>query len=237
MSLHLRLLLSLLLTASACTKSPSPAESTSGVTGSPALRASAEPSSARTPPEPASTAPVAETAPPAQAAAAPSFEPAAPAPGGKVTNSAPWSIQFRAREMSTLHNGTDRSFWILHDTYLQPSRLEVTQPDGTIAAAFDTRATKKFDATIRKENFRQIEPNSELALFDLRVTPQGDAFELRWGPYRIGPLPPGSYQATVIWEARETQYFDDASGKKKTLEGAFVGTVRSPAVPLRLPLP
>jgi hypothetical protein len=139
--------------------------------------------------------------------------------------------------MSTLHNGTDRSFWILHDTYLQPSRLEVTQSDGTLAAVFDTRTIKKFDATIRKEKFREIQPNSELPLFQLRVTQQDGSFELRWGPFRIGPLPAGSYSATVTWEARETQYFDDASGKKVTLEGAFVGTVRSPSIPLRLPLP
>lgn len=232
MSLRLGVFLAL-LTTSACTKSPSPAGSTSAVTTSPALRASAEATPTRAPPEPEATV----TAPPAMAVAAPSSEPEVPSPGGKVTNSAALSIQFHPRGMSTLHNGTDRSFWILHENHLQPSRLEVTQSDGTLAPVFDTRTVKKFDATVRKEKFRHIEPNSELPLFELRATQQEGAFELRWGPYRIGPLPAGSYSATVIWEAREAQYFDDASGKQKTLEGAFVGTVRSPAIPLRLPLP
>lgn len=230
---RLRLLPALLITASACTKSPSPAGSTSAVTTSSALRASPEVPPTRTPPEPEATV----TSPPPIVVAAPSSEPKAPSPGGKVTNNAPLSIQFHAREMSTLHNGSDRAFFILHDNYLQPSRLEVTPSNGTPAAAFDTRSVKKFDATIRKEKFRRVEPNSDLPLFALRVTPQEGGFELRWGPFRIGPLPAGTYSASVVWEAREAQYFDDASGKNVKLEGAFVGTVRSPPIPLQLPLP
>lgn len=153
-----------------------------------------------------------------------------------MKNSTPCSIEFEASKLATLRNHSDRAFWILHDSYLQPSRLEVTQADGSLAPSFDTRATKKFDNTVRKSAFRRLDPGGELPLFQLSVSETDSAYELRWGPYRIGPLPRGKYSAAVVWEAHETHYFDEESQKKRALDGAFVGTVRSATVAFDLPL-
>ncbi len=146
-----------------------------------------------------------------------------------MPNDATWTIQFDATRMSTLHNGTQQGASVLHDTYFQPSRLEVHSLDGRLAPSFDTRANKKFDNTVRESAYRRIEGGAELPLFQLRTVERDTEFELRWGPFR-------KYSATVVWEAHETEYVD-ASGKKRTLAGVVVGTVRSPAMAFELPLP
>ncbi len=205
-----------LLGVVACAKSPASAQSTGGT-----LASAPEPADRQVLPLPPT---------------APSAEPSPTLARGNVTNDATWTIEFQASQMSTLRNGTQQGFWILHDNYLQPSLLEVRGVDGKHAPSFDTRTNKKFDNTVRQSAYRRIESGAELPLFQLRVVECDAEFELRWGPFRIGPLPAGKYSATVSWQAHETQYFDDASGQKRTLEGAFVGSVRSPATAFELPL-
>ena len=153
-----------------------------------------------------------------------------------MKNSAICTIEFEPSKVATLRNHGDRALWILHDDYLQPSRLEVKQADGSLAVTFDTRSNKKFDNTVRKSAFRRLEAGAELPLFELHSSERESAYVLEWGPYRIGPLPRGQYTATIVWESRETHYWDDDTQKKRTLEGAFVGTLRSAPVTLSLPL-
>jgi hypothetical protein len=90
----------------------------------------------------------------------------------------------------------------------------------------------KFDNTIRKEAFVRVESGGELPLFPLQIAPRAEQFELTWGPYVIGPLPPGHYLGTVIFEAREDHYFDEATRTKRRLDGAWIGTVRSVPAPI-----
>lgn len=84
--------------------------------------------------------------------------------------------------------------------------------------------------------FRRLDAGATLPLFQLEAIERGSDFELRWGPFRIGPLPRGSYTATVVWESRETHYLDEDTQKKRPQEAAFVGTLRSAATAFQLPL-
>jgi len=147
-----------------------------------------------------------------------------------------FSIELDPSKTATLKNQSGQTYFILHDAYLQPSRLEVTGADGSLAPSVDSRATKKFDNTVRKSAFRRLDAGATLPLFELEAIERESAFELRWGPFRIGPLRRGSYTATVVWDSRETHYLDEDTQKKRVQEGAFVGTVRSAAVSFRLPL-
>jgi hypothetical protein len=215
-----------LLWLDACAKGPSTAGSSSAA------------AAGELPPAPPLAS--AGAASPATGAAAVAPAPASkpepmPAPsGGTMTNDAKWTIHFDPQGISTLRNGTGRAYSVLHDSNLQPSRLEVTDAQGKVAPVFDQRSIMKFDNTVRKEAFVRIESGAELPLFPLRINPREDRFELGWGPFLIGPLPVGHYTGTVIFEAREEHYFDEATRTKKRLGDAWVGTVRSAPAPIML---
>jgi hypothetical protein len=137
--------------------------------------------------------------------------------------------------MSVARNQTARAYSVLHDQWLQPSRLEIRDTSGVLAPEIDERARMKFDNTVRKASFRRVEPGQELPLFELVTQRRGEGWELGWGPFRVGPLPAGRYTAVVVWESRVNRYFDDASSRTRVLPDALIATVRSERTPLRLP--
>jgi hypothetical protein len=153
-----------------------------------------------------------------------------------VISDSAWSIHFAPAGASALRNRTGRAYRVLHDHFLQPSRLEVTDAHGTVVPTSDERATMKFDTRARQEAFVEVGDGGELPLFQLRIEGGANRYSMAWGPFRIGPLEAGTYTATVIFEARRDRGFDEAQGKDVPIKDAWIGSVRSAPLTLRLPL-
>jgi len=146
------------------------------------------------------------------------------------------TIEFEPTSRSVLRNQTRRAYWVLHDTMLQPSQLELRDAQGAVVPGFDERATAKFDNTVRKSAFREVVAGGELPLFELRAIQHDELWELRWGPFIYPGLRAGNYTGVVVFESLVHQYFDEETRTKHELSNAWLGTARSDAVAFRLPL-
>lgn len=153
-----------------------------------------------------------------------------------MSHAAAFTIEFKPRGISVLRNGTARTYSVLHSSNLQPSRLEVRDAQGNLVPSFDARARRKFDNTVEKSAFREVNPGGELPLFELVAIQHDALWELRWGPFSMTGLRPGDYTAIVVFESRVDHYFDAESGTRRELPNVWLGTARSEPVGFRLPL-
>jgi hypothetical protein len=250
----LSLLLAALLVA-ACAAPASPAREHAAQTSAstpPSLAASIAPS-ARAPTSlaPSATAPAASIAPSATAPPSP-----APTDTADVNNSdpleagsppnPPWSgpppFELRLRVTTepdpmlevTLRNKSSRPQRFLHDSYLQPSQLELISPRGRAIEAFDGRAAMKFDTSVHAWMFQELGPGKEAAVYYTKIVPAEGGHEVYWGPYELRNLAPGTYLARVVWRSEVDTYLDDANDSRR-LRGVWKGTVTSNWVKFRIP--
>ena len=186
--------------------------------------------------KPASTATTQGGAGSDSRSAAPLAPPPEPAARSQsMPSDAPVLLEWSATGPAVLRNRSTEAFWVLHDQFLQPSALELRTSDGKLLSATDSRANKKFDNTVHRESFQRLEPGAELPLFELRVVPRGELFELKFGPFRFFSVPRGQYQARVVWESTRDRYLDPATGKLQALPGVWLGKVSSNPIELTLP--
>jgi hypothetical protein len=134
----------------------------------------------------------------------------------------------------TVRNKSSRSQRYLHDSLLQPSRLELTSPGGRAVKPFDSREIAKFDTRVRKAMFEEIGPGEEAALYEVQITPDQHGKEIYWGPYQFSNLAPGTYRARVVWQSEIDTYFDDSNARRR-VRGVWKGTVTSNEVKIRVP--
>jgi hypothetical protein len=147
----------------------------------------------------------------------------------------PWQLQLSEDLVATLINRSTTTQWALHDARLQPSELIVASEGGKRWPITDERAIEKFDNTVYAESFQQIAPDAALPLFTLDIKTTAAGTQLEWGPFRVGPLPPGRYWVRIEWQSQVQTYFDSETKRTKQRGGVWQGKLSSAWRPIKLP--
>jgi hypothetical protein len=131
-----------------------------------------------------------------------------------------------------LKNRSSRKQPYLHDDRLQPVELVIAGPDGKPVSAEDRRKVMKFDNTLYRHLYAELEPGAEAPLLDGQARLENGIFLLAWGPFAFA-LPPGKYAVHAVFHSAVDTWVDE-DGKHGKIAGIWKGTVRSPVVELTL---
>ncbi len=157
----------------------------------------------------------------------------------KITSSKPFSIQLTFKQSLTLkailRNQLEKEQNFLHDSLHQPSKLILFDLDGHPIEPFDDRAIKKYDPNISYSMFQKLPPHVEVELFATRFILRKNKYTLSWGPYKYKNIEPGKYKASILWSSACDSWFDQESGKNKTIDNIWKGEISSNQLEFQLP--
>jgi len=145
-----------------------------------------------------------------------------------------FELELQADGRAFLTNTSGSTQWVLHDTWLQPSRLVIQLDDGSEVQAYDTRSAMKYDNTVYRSSFEALSPGERKALFRIEVRRGRDGPALLWGPFEYSGLARGRYRMHVVWDSELNRYYDEATQTVETLPDVALGTFRSPAIDYEL---
>lgn len=133
-----------------------------------------------------------------------------------------------------LINKSGTGEWVVKDSDLQPSRLVLVSSAGQAAEAFDERKRRKFDNSVSNASYAEAPANGNLVLETTQFQKSGAVYELLWGPFRFGDLPPGVWKARVTFESKIDWVTKD--GKEvPASHRVWKGTLTSNEIELKLP--
>ena len=137
---------------------------------------------------------------------------------------------------ASLVNRSSEEQAFLHDPYLQPSRLVLTNAKGDTLRAFDTRSIKKYDTTVYRSHYRRLDPDEAIVLLEAPFEPDdAGLYAIRWGPFAYAKLPAGRYTAEVEWNSGIDTWRDRTSGRDGRIESVWMGRIASNRVDVVLP--
>jgi hypothetical protein len=132
----------------------------------------------------------------------------------------------------TAKNCTAKTLKLLHDSQLQPSRLDFKTK---VKAPFDERSREKYDTTIWARSFTALDPGQERVLVDETLRREGEAYNLSWGPFRYEAIPLGKQKVRVVLDAWVDSAVDEETNQKVKVDNAAVGSFKSNEVTVALP--
>ncbi len=156
--------------------------------------------------------------------------------GSKTGN--PFEIRLAAKGTelkAVLVNRSSSKQGVLQEPQVQASTLELVSATGSRPNPFDSRMIKKNDTTSYCQLFLTLPPGTKLVLGSVSFRKSRDGYEGQWGPFNFEELPPGEYQARVIWHSERAQCFDESTRQTRKLPSIWRGVVRSNQVTVRLP--
>jgi CRISPR/Cas system CSM-associated protein Csm3 (group 7 of RAMP superfamily) len=124
---------------------------------------------------------------------------------------------------------------LLYNNNLQSTRLELISATGSVHKPYDSRKLKKLDTKPYCYLFQSLGPGKKRELGFVRFNKLRDGYAGQWGPFNFEEMPPGDYQARIIWQTEITHCFDESIGKMRKVSPVWRGIVRSNQVTLRLP--
>ncbi len=78
-------------------------------------------------------------------------------------------------------------------------------------------------------------PHVEVELFTTRFILRKNKYTLSWGPYKYKNIEPGKYKASILWSSACDSWFDQESGKNKTIDNIWKGEISSNQLEFQLP--
>jgi hypothetical protein len=132
-----------------------------------------------------------------------------------------------------LKNRSSRKQPYLHEPRLQPVELVIAGPGGKPVMPRDRRKTMKFDRTLYRHLYAELDPGAAAMLLTGDARAEGNAdFLLAWGPFEFA-LPPGRYSAHAVFRSATDAWVDE-DGKHGKVAGLWKGTIKSAPVELTL---
>ena len=123
---------------------------------------------------------------------------------------------------------------VLHDAFIQPSKLVLSDSTGRTLEPFDMRQIEKFDPTVRREMFIVIPAKGEHQLISAQFRRTEKGYRLLWGPFDFKDVPAGAYQARLEWESKIDTFTDD-SGRQDRMVGLWKGNLVSNSQKITVP--
>jgi hypothetical protein len=155
----------------------------------------------------------------------------------RMKDGQPFEIQLTcsgAGVKAVLINRSQAALPVMRDVNQQPSQLKLVSAEGKKVRYFDDRALMKFDNTPYCYLFGSLAPKEKLELANARFTKAEGGYAASWGPYSFDKVPPGEYRAQVTWRSELEACFDEETQQLRKLPGAWLGTVQSNEVTLKL---
>jgi len=99
-----------------------------------------------------------------------------------------------------LRNTSKSTLTIVHDPFVQPSRLSLSVNGRAIKPA-DMREVERYSTTVSEDQMQRLEPGRSLEIFKALVDRRERGARIQWGPYEFDRLEGGVYSARVDWVA------------------------------------
>lgn len=101
---------------------------------------------------------------------------------------------------AVLRNTSKAALAIVHDPFVQPSRLLLYAKGREIKPA-DMRELERYSSAIGEDQLQRLEPGKSIEIFKALVDRRSNGARIQWGPFEFEGLASGVYSARVEWVA------------------------------------
>lgn len=120
---------------------------------------------------------------------------------------------------AVLRNTSKDTLIIVHDPFVQPSRLLLSLKGKQIKPS-DMRELERFSSNVAEDHIQRLAPGKSIEIFKAFVDRRENGARIQWGPFEFEGLASGLYSARIEWVA--------------TYAKAWKGKLLSNAVPITI---